>query len=143
LLVIVGIGFMIIEFYIASFGVLGIGGVIAFVIGSIMLFDTSGTDYHVAWSLIAAMSIISALFFFLILNLAIRSQKKAIVSGKETLIGTEGVVLSVMNEQVVVKIMGEIWEARSSQMLNEGDKVKVVSIDGLKLHVEPVKKLNQ
>lgn len=140
LLVVVGIGFMITEFYIASFGVIGIGGIIAFAIGSVMLFDTRDANYQLAWSLIGAMSIISALFFFIIFNLAIRSHKMAIVSGKEALIDAQGVVLSVMNEQVVVRVAGEIWEAHSSQMLNEGDKVRVVSANGLHLEVERLNK---
>lgn len=136
LLVVVGIGFMITEFYVSSFGVIGIGGVVAFAIGSVMLFDIRDANYQIAWSLIGAMSIISAVFFFILLNLAIRSHKKAVITGKEGLIGAEGVVLSVMNEQVVVQVFGEIWEAHSSQMLNEGDKVRVVGSDGLRLKVE-------
>jgi membrane-bound serine protease (ClpP class) len=138
LLVGVGIGFMILEFYIGSFGIIGIGGIIAFTIGSIMLFDSSDSNYRVAWSLVGAMSVISAVFLFILINLAIRSHKKAVVIGRETLIGKEGIVLSVMNAQVAVQIDGDIWEARASHMLNEGDKVRVTHIDGLKLTVEPL-----
>ncbi len=138
LLMLAGVTFMILEIYIVSLGVLGLGGMIAFVIGSIMLFDIHDPNYRLALSLIAAVSIITMAFFFVVLNLAIRSHKKAIITGKEGLIGSEGVVLSVMNEQVIVRVLGEIWEARSPVMLQEGQKIKVVGINGLMLLVEPI-----
>jgi membrane-bound serine protease (ClpP class) len=132
----IGIGFMVAELYIGSFGIIGMVGVAGFVVGSMMLFESTDGSLQVAWPLIAFMSIISALFCFIILNMAIRSHKKAVVTGKQTMIGAEGTVLSVMNEQVVVQIGGEIWEARSSRMLNKGDKIKVTHINGLMLTVE-------
>lgn len=136
-LIFIGIAFMIFEVYVSSFGIIGIGGVIAFIIGSIMLFDMRDANYHLNWSLIFAMSIISIAFFFLILTLVFRSQKKAVVTGQEGLIGSEGIVLSVMNEQTIVRVQGEIWEAKSSRMLNPGQKVKVTKVHGLVLSVEP------
>lgn len=135
-LLVVGIAFIITEFYVSSFGVLGFGGVVAFVLGSILLFDVADPNFQIAWPLIGAMSIITCVFFFIAMSLAIRSHKKAVVTGKEGLIGSEGEVLSVMNEQVIVRVLGEIWEARSQEMLDRGDKVKVVGLDGLTLHVK-------
>lgn len=135
-LVALGIGLMVMEVYVGSFGMLAVGGIITFIIGSRMLLNSPDVNYHVTWLLIATISIITAFFCFIILNLAIRSHKKPVVSGKEILIGAEGTVLSVMNEQVIVQIGGEIWEAKSSYMLNEGDKVRVTHINGLRLTVE-------
>lgn len=138
ILIAAGIGFILLEIFVTSYGALGVGGVIAFVIGSIMLFDTNSPEFQVMWSLIATMSMVSILFFFVIIMMAIRSHKRAIVTGKESLIGTHGIVLSMMNEQVVVRINGEIWEARSNVMLNPGDHIIVTKINGLTLFVEPL-----
>src|SRR3990167_5829526 len=140
-LILIGITFMILEVFITSFGMLGIGGLIAFIIGSVMLFDIQHTAFRIDRSLIMIMAAVTMTFFFIIMGLVIKSQKRAMITGKDSLIGSTGTVISVMNEQVVVKISGEIWEARSRTMLPIGQKVKVVSIEGLILHVEPVEGL--
>jgi membrane-bound serine protease (ClpP class) len=137
-LIMIGIAFMVFEVYLSSFGILGIGGVIAFIIGSIMLFDVHYAAYPLTLSLIIVMGIITASFFFLVLTLAIRSQKKSIVTGKEGLIGERGTVVSVMNKQIVVRVMGELWEAKSAAMLYPGQDVVVTEIHGLTLDVETI-----
>jgi membrane-bound serine protease (ClpP class) len=139
-LVLIGIGFMVFEVLVSSFGVIGIGGVIAFIIGSIMLFDVHDPNYHITLTIIILMSIITILFFLLVLQLAIRSHKKTIVTGREGLIGKEGVVLNVMNEQIVVRVLGEIWEAKSKYTLDPNQEIKVTEIEGLTLIVEPLEK---
>lgn len=138
LLILTGLSFMIAEVYITSFGIIGLLGVISFIAGSILLFDTGDPSIHIDWALIATMSIISLTFIFIIMTVAIKSHKHKIVSGTEGLIGSEGVVLSVMNEQTVVRVLGEIWDAKSSIPLNPGDKIKVMQVTGLVLIVEPV-----
>lgn len=138
LLILLGIIFMLFEIYVSSFGVIGIGGIIAFIIGSIMLFDMHDPNYHLDWPLILVMSLVTIAFFFAILTLALRSHKKKVVTGKEGLIGSEGIVLNVTNEQVMVRVLGEIWEARSSVMLHPDQKIKVSKVHGLTLFVEPM-----
>jgi membrane-bound serine protease (ClpP class) len=136
MLILIGIAFMIAEVYVASFGVIGFFGVIAFAAGSILIFNTSDAKYHLALPLIIIMSVISFAFIFMILSLAIQSHKRKIVSGREGLIGSEGVVLSVMNQQTVVRVLGEIWDAKSSDKLQPGDKIKVTHVQGLVLIVK-------
>lgn len=136
-LITLGILFMIFEVMVSSYGVVGIGGAIAFIIGSIMLFDAPDPHFRLSPTLIAAMSMLTIGFFFVILTIAIRSHKRAVVTGQEGLIGSDGVVISVMNEQVIVRVMGELWEARSPTMLNPGATVKVTAIKGLTLTVMP------
>ncbi len=114
-LIAIGIIFMIFEAMLPSFGILGIGGIAAFIIGSIMLFDMNDPHYQLSWATVIAMSVFSISFFILVLNMAFRSQKKAITTGKEGLIGKEGIVINVMNEQIVVQVMGEIWSARCKE----------------------------
>lgn len=142
-LIFIGIAFMAFEVYISSFGIIGVGGVVAFILGSVMLFDMSDPSYRLNWFIVIAMSVITCVVFFLLAGLAVRSHKKAIVTGKEGLIGAEGVVLSVMNQQIVVRVLGEIWEAKSSQDLEQGQRVKVINVHGLTLEVKKIEKLNQ
>lgn len=137
LLVLIGIGFMLFEVFVASFGAIGIGGIIAFIIGSIMLFNVDDANYRLDWQLVALMSFVSVIFFLMIATVALRSQKKAVVTGKEGLIGSEGTVISIMNEQIAVRVWGEIWEARSAYPLQPGQKITVTHISGLVLTVEP------
>ena len=137
-LILIGMAFMVFEVCVSTFGVVGVGGIVAFILGSMMLFDVQDPAYRLTWPIITSMSLITFVFFFIILNIAIRSHKKAIVTGKEGLIDQEGIVLSIMNEQVVVRVMGEIWDAQSSVMLKTGQKIKVVGVKGLVLFVEPL-----
>lgn len=137
-LVVIGVFFMLFEIYVSSFGIIGIGGIIAFIIGSIMLFDVHDPNFRVTWQLILIMSMVTAIFFLMVLGLAIRSHKKAIVTGAEGLMGYEGEVLSIMNEQIVVRVAGEIWNAKSSAPLKIGDKIKVKQVTGLTLIVVPI-----
>lgn len=136
-LLLTGIGFMILEVYVSSFGVLGVGGVIAFIIGSIMLLDTSIPGYGIAWSLILAMSILSALFFFIVITLVLKSFKKNVVSGREALMGMEGEVIEVSAQRMLIRVNGEIWQANSTHPLTKGQMVRVKNIEGLILSVEP------
>ncbi|MBX3708531.1 MAG: nodulation protein NfeD [Gammaproteobacteria bacterium] len=140
LLVLIGIGFMMLEVYMASFGIIGIGGIIAFIIGSIMLFDTYDANYQLHWALIITTSVISIAFFFMIFNLMIKSHKNKIITGQEGLIGSTGVILSKKDNDIVVRVLGEIWNAKSSYALHPGDTVRVTQIQGLVLIVEPLEK---
>lgn len=137
-LILVGIAFMIFEMYITSFGIIGIGGIIAFILGSIMLFDAHDPNYYLRLTVIVIMSIVSILFFFAVMILALRSQRKAVVTGREGLLGTEGVVLSVTDNQITVRILGEIWEANSAFKLYTGQKIKVTAVKGLTVLVKPI-----
>lgn len=143
MLILFGIGFMIAEMFVGSFGIIAIAGAIAFIIGSIFLFDTTNQAQHIAWPLILCMSILTLTLVFMILSLAIQSHKRKIVSGREGLIGSIGEVISVMNRQVIVRVHGEIWQAQSTHALelNSGDKIKVTQVNGLILTVEPLEKI--
>jgi membrane-bound serine protease (ClpP class) len=138
-LVVFGIACMVFEVFVASFGIIGVGGIIAFIIGSVMLFDIHDANYRLAWSLILVMSAISILFFGIIISLTISSLRKAVVTGKEALIGSDGVVLNVTHEHIAVRVLGEIWEATSNHALKSGDIIKVTNIQGLVLTVEPLR----
>src|SRR5258705_9553590 len=73
-LIALGVGLMVAEHFVPGFGILGMGGITAFVIGSVMLIDTDAPGYHIPWQLIAAVAVASAAFLFLVLHFALRSR---------------------------------------------------------------------
>ena len=89
-LILLGTSFMVAEAFVPGFGMLGLGGLVAFVIGSIILFDAEGGGFGVAWPLIATTAAVSAAFFFGVVYLALRARRRVVVSGAEELIGSRG-----------------------------------------------------
>lgn len=136
-LILLGIAFMLGEVFVPSFGALGIGGVIAFVIGSVMLLDTGVPGYGVSVPLIAALALLSAAFFMLILGMVIKARQRPVVSGKEQLVGGIGEVLEDFDSQGWIRIHGERWEVKSNKPLKQGQKVRVIAANGLILVVKP------
>lgn len=139
-LILLGLAFIVAEVFMPSFGALGIGGVIAFVVGSIILLDTDVPGYDVAWQLILTAALLSAAIMFGIVTLALQSRKRAVVSGKEQMIGAAGETLEAFSEAGRVRVMGEDWRARTRVPLAAGQRIRVVGIDGLTLTVEPYEK---
>lgn len=139
-LILLGIAFMVGEMFMPSFGVLGIGGVIAFVFGSIILFDAEGGDVAVSLPLIIAVSFLSAGFIYFALRVAINSFRRPVVSGMEQLVGSIAEVMErIDKDNGRVFVHGEIWSARSTEPLEPGDRALVTGIDGLVLKIEPLK----
>ena len=138
-LMVLGIAFMVAEFYAPSFGALGIGGAVGFVLGSVILFDTNGSDLKVAFPVIATVTVISAAFFFVALNLVLSAHRKPVVSGMEEMLGSIGQVIDDFDHDGYIHIHGETWQARTQYPVKNGNRVKVTAIDGLILHVEPIK----
>ncbi len=157
-LMLIGIFCMIAEVYISSFGALGIGGIIAFVIGSFLLLDTETPGFTIAWQVIIIMAIVSILFFLLVIRLAISAMRRKIVTGHEALQGAIGEVLGYSHDAIdtleefsktkilLVRIQGEIWKANLAEPLassnkkielQPGQKIRVVEVKGLILSVEP------
>ena len=137
-LILLGIAFMVAEAFMPSFGVLGIGGVVAFGVGSIILMDTDVEGYTISWPLIAGVALVSAAFFFTVVAMAMKARKRQVVSGKEEMLGATGAALENFKEgEGRVRVHSEEWQARSGTALKRGQKVKVVGIEGLILTVEP------
>ena len=136
-LILLGIGFMVAEAFMPSFGALGIGGVVAFVVGSIILMDTDVEGYAIAWPLIALVAAASAAFFIGVVMMALKARARRVVSGREEMLGALGEALENFKDSGRVRVHSEEWQARSAAALKRGQKVKVVGIDGLILTVEP------
>jgi len=137
-LILLGVALMVGEAFQPSFGVLGIGGLIAFVTGSIFLMDTDVPGFGIDISVIASFAIISALVFIVVIGMAIKARRQPVVSGLEQLVGGEATVLADFDRQGRVSIHSEAWQALSSAPLRKGQLVKVSAIEGLTLRVEPL-----
>lgn len=139
LLIILGIAFMVAEVFITGFGILGIGGVLAFAFGSLLLFDADTLGSGVSIPLIIAFSLVSLGFFIFVLQFLIRSRSVKIVTGVDEMIGATAEVLESTEEGYRVRCHSEIWYAESNNVLKIGQKVRVESLSGLVLHVNPIK----
>ncbi len=137
-LIILGIGFLISELYITSYGVLGVGGAVAFLIGSIMLMDTNVVGFGIPLPLIIGATTITVGLISLIITMAIRAQHTPEVTGREAILISTGEIVAIHDNIIHVRIQGEIWQAKSSSPLHVGQHVKVVEMHGLILQVEPI-----
>lgn len=141
-LIFLGIIFMLAEMFMPSFGALGIGGMIAFVMGSIMLLDMDMPGYGVSIPLIATFALITAGFFLFVVGMAIKGRHRPIVSGREELVNEIGEVIDDFDKEGWIRVHGELWQAQTNVPLQRGQKVRVVAINGLTLLVEAFKQNN-
>lgn len=139
ILIFVGISLMIAEVLIAGFGILGIGGTIAFIFGSLLLFDTQTLGTGVSIPMIIAFSLVSVGFFVFVLRFFLRSRKAEVVTGIDEMIGSTAEVIGVTKEGYRVLCHGETWSATSDSPLKIGQKVYVEKLTGLTLLVKPMK----
>jgi len=135
-LLLLGIGLLIAEVLLPTFGVLGVGGVIAFVLGSLFLFDAPDSDLIVDRSIIATVAICASSFMLFIGLLAVRTLRQPLVSGIDALIGATGEVRVRLAPRGKVWVQGEYWNAESEENLEVGQKVRIVSVKDLVLHVQ-------
>jgi membrane-bound serine protease (ClpP class) len=135
-LIALGVSLMVAEHFAPGFGVMGLGGIAAFAIGSIMLIDSDAPGYRIPWQLIAGVTAASAGFLLVVLQFALRARRRPVVSGREEMLGATGEVLDD-GGGVFARIHGEMWQVRANVPLRCGQKVRVVSMDGLVLAVEP------
>jgi membrane-bound serine protease (ClpP class) len=137
-LIVLGIGFMIAEAFLPAFGSLGIGGIAAFVIGSIMLIeDTTLPDFDIPITLIAGMALASGGFLVFVLGALARSRRRPVVSGRESLIGARAEALEDFDGEGWARVQGERWKVRTPRPVRRGERLRVTAIHGLVLEAEP------
>lgn len=139
LLIIIGIIFMVAEVFFPAFGSLGFGGIVSFVIGSFLLFDTEAPGFTLPWQLITGVAITTGLFMIGLVQLLVRSRFKPVVSGTQTLIGKMGLI-EKDGDHFWVIVQGERWKVASNDTLHDKQSVKIVRVNGLTLVVEPSNK---
>lgn len=137
----VGLGLLILSFvlfiselFVSSYGVLAIGGIISFVLGSIFLIDGDVVGFQVPWSLITAFSVLTTFFVFFMVWIVMRARHRPKVSGLQTLVGQEGDVL-VDGKKFWLEVNGELWLITNSDGLQAGDRAMITEVTGLKIIV--------
>jgi membrane-bound serine protease (ClpP class) len=136
-LIALGAGLIILEFFMPAFGSLGIGGLAAFVIGSIILFDNHAQGLQVALPVIVGIAISGALVIATIAWLAARARRRPVTTGAEAMIGGLVEVIAEGREQCVVRYGGELWNAQTVSPLHAGQQARIVKVAGLTLWIEP------
>ena len=132
-----GVGLIVAEFFMPAFGSLGVGGLAAFVIGSIILFDNRASGVRVALPLIVGIAVAGGLVIVTIGWLAARARRTPISTGVETMIGALVEAVGDCQDQCVVRYGGELWNARTAGPLRAGQQARIVRVVGLTLWVEP------
>jgi membrane-bound serine protease (ClpP class) len=139
-LMLLGIALMVGEAFVPSFGALGVGGVAAFVVGSLILIETDAPGFGLSIPLVITFATISAVLLVTIIGMAVQARRRPVVSGSDELLGALGRAVSGFPGEGSVHLHGEIWSARSRVPLPAGQAVRVEGRDGLVLLVAPVNK---
>ena len=138
LLLLAGVGLLVAEAFAASFGILGVGGIAAIAIGSLLMFRGEVPGFTLAPGIVLAVTAMSGAFLLLILKVGWQAHRRRAATGDFALRSTAGTVLWWEGERGEVHVHGENWQARASRALAPGQAVRVTGRDGLVLTVEPI-----
>ena len=137
-LIALGVILMVAETFVPSFGALGLGGIAAFVFGSIILLDEDVPGFEVSRDLIFTISVIAGIALLTLLLMLVRVRNRHVVSGIEGMIGEIGESLADFSGQGEVFVHGERWQARSARPVQRGQSIRITGVDGLTLEIEPI-----
>lgn len=137
-LIFVGIALMVAEAFAPSFGALGLGGIAAFVFGSILMFDSGVPGFGISIAFVVSLAIIAAVLIIWMVTYVVRLRRRGAVSGRDSIVGGIGSAVDAFTGEGMVWLEGEAWQARSAVAVAKGQKVVVLALDGLVLEVEPV-----
>ncbi len=139
LLILLALALFILEAKFTSHGVLAIGGIVSMVLGAMFLIRSPLTSGGVSLGVALAATLPFALITIFLMRLVLRSRSWKSTTGREELIGEEGIAISGLGAgaEGMIRVHGELWQAVSSRPVPEGKSVRVRSVEGLKLHVEP------
>lgn len=136
-LIALGVILMVSEFLVPSFGALGMGGIAAFIFGSVILIDSDVPGFAVSLPLIITIAASGALVLLGVVWFAVRSRDRPVVSGQEEMVGAHAEALHDFDSRGQIWVHGERWTARTSTPVTAGQSLEVVRVDGLTLHVQP------
>ena len=137
-LIIVGLILIIAEAFVPSFGALGLGGIVAFIFGSIMMFDSGIPGFGISMTFVVTFSTIMGLAMLWLFSFVIKLQRRGPVSGKGSIIGGTAVAMESFTGSGMVWLEGESWQAESHAPIEKDQEILVTALDGLVLHVEPI-----
>lgn len=135
-LIVLGIIFFVLEIKIISHGALGIAGVIAIVIGSIMLIDDPSGVFALSWKSIVTVAAAFGIFVFGVLTYAVKAQMAKVQTGMEGLIGETGIAKTDIIGKGKVSVHGELWNAKSTAPVKAGEEVIVTNVEKLTIEVK-------
>jgi membrane-bound serine protease (ClpP class) len=136
-LIALGVLLIVAESFVPSFGTLGLGGIVAFVIGSVMLLDNEVPGFDIAWQMIAGMAFAGSLLLLGIVTFAVRSRRRPVVSGHEGLLLERAEAVEAFDGRGLVRVQGVLWNAVTPVPVQAGQRLRIVRVDGLTLQVEP------
>ncbi|WP_164844097.1 NfeD family protein [Croceicoccus ponticola] len=134
-LIVLGLALMVAEAFAPSFGILGMGGLLSFVLGAVILIDTDVPAFQINWSVIAALGVAGTAMIVVMARLGIRSHGIQVQTGEEELLGSRGEVLDWKNGKGHVFVHSERWSAEGPQALAKGAAIVVDAVNGLRLKV--------
>lgn len=138
LLLLLGLGLFVLETQVPSHGLLSVGGVVALVLGALMLFDSPEPALRVSLKVILPLAIATGAFFAVAAGLSVRTMRRRPTTGREGMVGEKGVAATALAPKGTVDVHGELWSATSDVPVAAGDAVEVVAVEGLKLKVRKV-----
>jgi len=141
LLILVGLGLVIAEAFTPAFGVLGLGGIVSLILGSLILFEEQSIPtpaLQLSWLVILPVVLTLVVMFGLIARLVVIAQKRKPTTGAEGLVGEVGTASTDIDGGGKVFVHGEYWDVSSQQTINKGARVRVTGIEGLVLLVNSV-----
>jgi membrane-bound serine protease (ClpP class) len=139
LLIALALVLFILEMKVTSYGLLSIGGIICFFLGSLMLFESTGPAMRLSWRVLIPTVVMVSGFFVAVAGLVFRSQISKPKTGQRGLVGDMGIAKSRLEPQGKVFVHGELWNAVAGENIEAGARVRVVGVDRLLLTVEEVK----
>ncbi len=137
-LILLGVILFTAEAFVTSYGVLGVGGIISFVFGSIMLMDTHAPGYSLPRIYISSIAAAASVVILGLLIFVVRMRRRPVVSGREHMIGRTAVAIENFEGKGYVRIEGERWAAYSTEPIEKDQRVTVTDMDGLVLSVTPL-----
>lgn len=136
-LVLLGLALMVAEAFAPSFGALGLGGIVAFVVGSIILMDTETPGFQVSRAVIGGVAAAGAVLMLSTATYFARSRRRPVVTGVEQLLREPAIAMADFETTGLVRVRGEIWSAMTRIPVKEGQRLRVLRVDGLTLEVAP------
>ncbi len=137
-LIVAGITFIIAEAFYPGFGILGLGGTIAFILGSILLIDTESGAGGVAWPAIVLFAALNILVIMLVVRMVLKARKGPLQHGTTALIGSTGKTIGPVAPEGQAVINGEIWNVHAGKPIPDGTQVLVIAAKGLRLEVKAI-----
>jgi membrane-bound serine protease (ClpP class) len=136
LLILVGVGLLIAEVKVTSYGLLTVGGIVFMMLGGMMLIDSPVPAMRLSFGTLIPGVVAMTVWALLLVNLVVRSQRRRATTGYDGMIGQRGIAETSLDPEGWVLVAGERWRAVADPAVPAGEPVTVLSVDGLRLRVQ-------